>query len=172
MVAPREGDADLSRKPSWTGENSSRESRCFKIGRIDDGLSWSRTFRPPDDNMSHGSLSGLKLSSDRLPLRIDFGRSWNVSTSSSSVLTVDRFLRIDRILSPSQDKSSKLPWQLLCWLWLFFRRIEEKDDPPRRDPSGLWLPRLPTLSFRFRIEWGGSGEDLEVAPDVAADPSS
>jgi hypothetical protein len=135
-------------------------------------LSWSRTFRPPDDNMSHGSLSGLKLSSDRLPLRIDFGRSWNVSTSSSSVLTVDRFLRIDRILSPSQDKSSKLPWQLLCWLWLFFRRIEEKDDPPRRDPSGLWLPRLPTLSFRFRIEWGGSGEDLEVAPDVAADPSS
>ena len=52
-VAPRDGDADLSRDAvSCTGENSSRESRCFKIGRIaEDGLSGSRkVVRPPDDD--------------------------------------------------------------------------------------------------------------------------
>jgi hypothetical protein len=45
-------------------------------------------------------------------------------------------------------------------------------EPPMREPSGLWLPRLPTLSFRFKMECGGSGDDLDVAPEVAADPSS
>ena len=134
-----------------------------------DGLSGSFRFRKTG---SDGSLKGLKLSSDLRPFRMDFGLSWQLSTNSSSVLTVDRFFRMDRIFSPSQDRSSRLPWQLLCWLWLFFRRMDENPEPPMREPSGLWLPRLPTLSFRFRIECGGSGDDLEVAPDVAADPSS
>ena len=171
MAAPRTGEDDLSRWFSWTGENSSLESLCFKIGRIEqDGFSESVLVLLAD---SDGSLSGLKLSSDLRPLRMDFGLSWPLSTSiSSSVLTVDRFLRMDRIFSPSQDKSSRLPWQLLCWLWLFLRRIDEKLDPLIKDPSGLWLPRLPTLSLRLRMEWGGSGDDLDVAPDVAADPSS
>ena len=79
---------------------------------------------------------------------------------------------MDLILSPSQDRSSKEPWQLLCWEWLFLRRMDENEEPPIKEPSGLWLPRLPTLSLRLRIECGGSGEEREVAPDVAAEPSS
>ena len=71
-----------------------------------DGLSGSLRFRKTG---SDGSLNGLKLSSDLRPFRMDFGLSWQLSTNSSSVLTVDRFFRMDRIFSPSQDRSSRLP---------------------------------------------------------------
>jgi hypothetical protein len=43
----------------------------------DGGGSASRATRDAD---SLGSLSGLRLSSDRRPLRIDLGRSWLEST--------------------------------------------------------------------------------------------
>jgi len=68
-------------------------------------------------------------------------------------------------LMPSEPevKSSRLPCPLL--LAPLFFKIEEMA------PAILWSGlALPKLSFRFKIPCtGGSGDDLEVAPDVPAE---
>lgn len=89
---------------------------------------------------------------------------WSSWSSSSSVLPpACLFLSIDLMPSEPEVKSSRLPWPLLL-APLFFKMDEMA-------PAILWSGlALPKLNFRFRIPWtGGSGEDLEVAPEVPAE---